>query len=221
MAIAFDATSTKVAANDTSWSHTCTGSNLVLFVTISSWKNGGTGAGATTVTYNSVSMTKVANTPASNGAFYSEIWALVNPTTGANTIATSGIVSTTTKASGISFTGADQTTGVDIANSTTGTTGSVTLALTLGATNEYMVDCASHLSANRPSAHSDTIVLNDATSGASGVSQYGSKAGSGSQSMSYTYPDPGDAWAYSVLAVKAVSVGVVGTNTGMTMGMGS
>jgi hypothetical protein len=214
MSLAIDTTTTDIngahqlALGTTSWSHTCTGSNLVLIVNLAVWNNGGTAAGMTTVTYGAQSMTLV-GTGASNGSFYTEQWQLIAPSTGAHTILGTQVgTSDAIKTSAVSLTGADQTTPVDVSTSTTGTAGSVTAALTLGTANEYMIDIVNHLSANNPSSHSDTQVLNDASLGVNGASQYGLKTSSGSQSMSWTYPDPGDAWAYSVLAIKAASSSV-------------
>lgn len=193
---------------------TGSGSNRLLIVSISTWDNGGTAGGCTTVTYGLQSMSLLSGSPATNGAWYTEQWVLVAPTSGtANIIAT--VAGTTTKIGlgTISFTGADQTTGIDTNSSATGTSGTVTKALTLGATNEYMVDAMSHNSANTSSSRTNTSIYEDATSGTDTAAQYGSISGSGSQSMSWTMPDPGDAWAYSVLAVKSASSSVNATVT--------
>lgn len=202
---------------------TGSGSNRLLIASISTWNNGGTGTGCSAVVYGLQSMTLVSASGASNGAVYTEQWSLVAPTTGAANLVATVLGKTDKIGIGIiSFTGADQTTGLDVNNKATGTTGSVTASVTTTAASEYMVDCVCHLSANNPSTHSDTQIYSDATSGISTVSQYGAATSSGSNSMSWTYPDPGDAWAYSVLAVKSAGgAGPVVTNsTLMMMGVG-
>ena len=72
MAIAFDSS----ASGGSSWSHTCNGSNRILFVTTTSDSSGG----VTGVTYNGVSMTL------EFGGGYHKIWKLINPASGANTV---------------------------------------------------------------------------------------------------------------------------------------
>ncbi len=80
--IAFDAASSSSGSGSPfTWSHTCTGSNLVLVVAL--WAAAGDVVSA--VTYNSIAMTQVAKTVgAALGENY--LYILVNPSTGANTI---------------------------------------------------------------------------------------------------------------------------------------
>lgn len=201
-------TAHQIVGGTTTWSHTCTGSNLVLIASFAIWNNGGTAAGMSAVLYGLQSMTLVPSSGSSNGNFYTEQWYLIAPTTGAHNIVATQVGSTDAiKTSGISVTGADQTTGYDSHGATTGTSGTVTQAITLTAANEFMVDIVCHLSANSPSANSDTLILNDTSVGVSGASQYVNKGSSGSQSMSYTYPDPGDAWAYSIVSILSAGGG--------------
>lgn len=217
MALALDTTSTNVdnthhVVNDTiTKAHTCTGTNLVLLVNLAIWINGGGPPAAISgIKYNGVSMTIVPSSRATNSNQSSEQWYLIAPATGTNNIViTCGGTYDSVKIANYSFTGADQTNPIDTNNTTTGTGTSISISLTLAATNEYMIDVMSHASANTPSAHSDTQVLSDATSGTLGFSQYALKAGSGSQSMSVTQPDV-DPWTYSMLALKA-SGGTVAT----------
>lgn len=176
--------------------------NGALIVSLSTWNNGGTGTGCSGVTYNGVAMTKVGS-GASNGSFYTEQWVLAAPASGThNIVATVSGKTDKLGMSAASFSGVDQTTVYDVNNTATGTSGSVTASLTTAANGEYMIDCVSHLSANNPTAHSNTQIYSDATSGTSTVSQYGVATTAGSNSMSWTYPDPGDGWAYSILALK-------------------
>lgn len=85
MAIAFDASSkATTTSSSTTWSHTCTGANQILFVA------GDVGASPlATVTYNGVSMNALANIVAGANKF--QIFYLLNPTSGANTISASGL----------------------------------------------------------------------------------------------------------------------------------
>lgn len=218
MALAVDATSSGVnitnqtAGGTTTVSHTCTGSNGILIVSISAWNNGGTGTGCSSVTYNGVSMTAVGNSTGSTGTttgqFYTEQWRLVAPSTGTNNIVAT-VAGKTDKlgVAAISFTGADQTTGVDVSGRTFGTSGTVTQSVTTTAASEFLIDAVCHLSANNPTSSTGTQILSSATAGTSTAAQYAAAASAGSNSMTWTYPDPGDEWAYSVLAVKATGGG--------------
>jgi hypothetical protein len=209
MAIAVDATSfttnvaNQTAGGTTTVSHVVgSGSNMLLIVSISTWNNGGTGAGCSSVTYGGTAMTLV-RAGVANGAFYTEQWALVAPTSGtANIVATVAGKTDKLGMGNVSFSGADQTTGIDVSTNAIGTVGTVTASLTTTAAGEYLVDAASHLSANNPSSHTGTQIYSDAASGTSTVSQYGTATTAGTNSMSWSYPDPGDGWSYSVLAVK-------------------
>lgn len=213
MALAIDATSSGVnitnqtAGGTTTVSHTCTGSNRVLIVSISTWNNGGTGTGCSGVTYNGVAMTAIGNSTGSTGTttgqFYTEQWRLVAPATGTNNIVAT-VAGKTDKlgVAAISFTGADQTTGIDVSGKTFGTSGTVTQSVTTTAASEYLVDAVCHLSANNPTSSTGTQILSSATAGTSTAAQYGTAISAGSNALSWTYPDPGDEWAYSVLAVK-------------------
>lgn len=207
----------------TTVSHTCTGSNLALIVSIAMWNNGGTAAGCSGVTYNGTAMTKVTGSGqnSSGGKFYTEQWYLIAPSTGANNIvATVGGACDKLGVAGVSFTGADQTNPIDVNTTASGTGSSVTASLTTTAASEYLVDAACRLSANTATSNSGTSVLNDGAVGAAMAVQYASAASSGSNSMSWTYPAGADEWAYSVLAVKAAAAGTT-AHSMMLMGIGA
>lgn len=130
MAIATDATSTGdqgTPGTSFSVSHTCTGSDLLLWVGI--LDDGGSG-NITGVTYDSVSMTKIDETQHTGSQFIS-LWYLINPSTGANDITSTGTSSSSPSIRGSSYTGAqqsgvpDDTATVTAATRTT-TTGTVT-----------------------------------------------------------------------------------------------
>lgn len=193
----------QTAGNTTTLSYTVgSGSNRLLIVNISTWNNGGTGAGCTSVTYGGTAMALV-QAGVANGPFYTEQWRLVAPTSGtANIVAT---VSGKTDKLGmgvISFASADQTTGIDVSTNAIGTSGTVTASVTTTAANEYLVACMSHLSANVSSSKTGTAIYEDASNGTDTAAQYILATTAGSNSLTYTMPDPGDGWSYSLLAVK-------------------
>lgn len=190
-----------------------------LIVTISTWNNGGTATGCLTVLYGIQSMTLESSSPSSNADFYTEIWSLLAPTTGtANIVATVAGKTDKLGLGAVSFTGGNTSTAVDVAGNATGTAAAVTQSVTTTANSEYLVDAASHLSANTASSSTGTQIYNDGAIGAGMATQYGLASTAGSNSLSWTYPDPGDKWAYSVIAVKAASGGG-STSTGSTVMM--
>lgn len=82
--IAFDAST---LGSGTSFAHTCTGSKLILLVAVATSSYGS--GDATTVTYNGVALTKIANA-ANATSGYSSLWYLLNPPTGLHTVVVSG-----------------------------------------------------------------------------------------------------------------------------------
>lgn len=78
MAIAVDTTTTSTIVT---WSHTCTGSNLVLIVGVSTQDAGGAAAA---VKYNGVAMTGIGHT--AEGDSVAAMYYLINPDTGAHDI---------------------------------------------------------------------------------------------------------------------------------------
>lgn len=117
MAIAFDAktAATTNVLTSLTYSHTCTGSDRILFVTAT----GNQGPTATmSATYNGVSMTAIGPSIDSIGTGVpTYVWYLVNPASGANNVVvTSSVIGISTSA--ISYTGVAQTSPIDVSNTT-------------------------------------------------------------------------------------------------------
>jgi hypothetical protein len=116
MAVAFDAvgpgaTGTISATSPLTWSHTCTGTNGALLVGVSFGQAGGSsGADTNTVTYNGVAMTRLGAVSSNNQTDgYVELYGLIAPATGANTVSVSHTTAGTVHhivAGSVSFTGA-------------------------------------------------------------------------------------------------------------------
>ena len=142
MALAVDATSsaTDTSASNLSWSHTCTGSDLALFVglvvadlTDSDRPISGS------PTYNGVSMTQVATINDDTNNYTMWIYKLANPATGTNTISastTGSVLDFTGQA--ISYTGADQTDPEDVSGTNEYTNGSPTITLNSVSANSFI-----------------------------------------------------------------------------------
>ncbi len=95
MSIQLD-TTTDGGANTASWNHTCTGSGLILFVAFAT-------GGGTSVTYNGVAMTQISTPSAHLELFY-----LINPDVGTNTVSvTTGL--TDFRGMSASYSGVSQT----------------------------------------------------------------------------------------------------------------
>lgn len=141
MAIALDAaaSSNTTSASSLTYSHTCTGSNRILFVAVFS---GGPGPGSvpcTGVTYAGVAMTKIdSNAPQANWDL--SLWYLINPASGANNVIIT-LSGTTTSLYGdsISYTGAKQSGVPDSSAKNKATSTSVTQSTTTVADNCWVV----------------------------------------------------------------------------------
>ncbi len=146
----FDAESTGSITSNTELtvSHTCTGSDLVLIVCVSTYK-GSEEAALPTVTYNGVSMVEIDNTIfGSSNAEKVSMFVLKGPATGANDI----VVTVSPSQDEIvlaaaSYTGVDQTTptGTPSKIATDGVT-STSLTITDGATGDLVVDAMANYS---------------------------------------------------------------------------
>lgn len=207
MATTFDALSSASQATSASlsWSHTCTGTNRILYVFAGGWD--GTGRSAT-ATYAGVSMTLAGTSALSNGADICWCFRLPAPATGANTIAVT-ITGGTIHAfgGGLSFAGAHQTTHdtpVSAVSSVNGTAISVNVttsavgdmiadACIVGATNTHVV--------NGPASHAEkwdiSLVQGEASAG--GVSD----GAAGTVAVGWT-TSASAGWAQVAVNVKAV-----------------
>jgi len=202
MAIAFDASSnTELSANLTSYSqsHTCSGSNRILFVGVNAIDtpyNQITG-----VTYNGVSMTLIdSRFKASDRGTY--LYRLIAPATGANNITVSASSGTRFSLDGISFTGVDQTTPIDVSTTQESASTTITQTVTVANANSFLV---SSMFTNRNQTASTNTTL--AGTAVNNVMFYSTTSvGTGSQSLVSTQSD--STWTISVMAaLKEASAG--------------
>ena len=211
MAIAFDAASNSGFQTTTtpySWSHTCTGSNRLLTVGIAGWVAGVTVTG---ITYNGVALTKIRSDLHSNTLFRSEMWALVNPASGSNTITvTWSGAPNDSLASAISLTGVDQTTPNDADNGATGgVTTDATATITTVADNAWLVNivASNTASATWTVGAGQTQVLNTGTTNWAGASYEGPVTPAGATVMNFTVSGGGKNWATSAASFKPAGAG--------------
>lgn len=139
MSIAFD-TSTKAAqvnSNSLTYSHTCTGSNRILFVTIQGQINSDNVTG---VTYAGTSMILVDKDLYPTNGRWSYLYYLVAPTTGANNIVISANATIFMGSAAASYTGVNQSTPIDASTkNTTSSASSLTTTLTTTTNNCWTV----------------------------------------------------------------------------------
>lgn len=181
MAIALDATSHGTGTNTVTFSHTCTGTNLIL------WVGGKINAVAlwTGVTYNGVALTK--SDAIRQTADEAELWYLVAPATGAHNIVISvDVGAATTYAYGASYTGAAQT-GVPDAHGTNSTASGTSLskAITTVAANCWMVGSVWDNSGNNVAASGTT--LRETTYGSVSFLDSNGALSAGSNSLGVTW----------------------------------
>lgn len=200
MAIAVDVTSTldTNASSNPSWSHTCTGSDLLLVVLIPRYRTGG--STITAVSYNGVALTQAAASANDGQDDQVDIWYLKNPATGAHTVALtcSGI---TGRIGATSFTGVDQTTpvGTGVTNTGNSTTPTVDASSTTG---EVVVGAmASDASvAGLPSGGAGQTPVDWASTADFEATASSHEAGSTTTTHSYTINSR--EWAIAALPIK-------------------
>jgi hypothetical protein len=144
MAIAFDVANSAADSplgSSFSWSHTCTGANLILVVMVGIIDTSGTPASVSGITYNGVSLTKIRRDIGANANF-SEMWYLIAPATGANTVAVT-LTSTPAQAAGggsVSLTGVSQSGVLDAQGGATASSGQPSVSLTTTTLNDWILD---------------------------------------------------------------------------------
>lgn len=107
MAIALDATGgTDVNDDNFTFAHTCTGSDLILWV---GWWQDSQTVTASSVTYNGDAMTATSNSPYTPDTGRHYLYYLVNPDTGTNNVEITLSSATVIRVDSASFTGAKQT----------------------------------------------------------------------------------------------------------------
>lgn len=191
MAIAYDATGVGTQSTTTAktWTHTCSGSNRILFVSCMA----DTTDVVTGVTYNSVSMTLVGKKQmAATNNRWLYLFYLIAPATGANTVSVNASSSVSLQGTSTSYTGAAQ--GGQPDSSNTGTTNSSTsfsLSTTVVNSSCWLVMASADNQAGE-SAGSGTTLRNSTNGNA--ISDSNGTVSTGSQSLALTVGASGN-WA--------------------------
>lgn len=172
MAIAYDTTSN--AAGASSWSHTCSGANRILFV--QSYAINDT---LTNITFDGLAMTLVGKTSfPGSGRQGTYLHYLINPPTGSKTISITGA----TGVAGVSFSGAEQSGQPDSSNSgTSGTSTSISASTTVVKPNCWLIMASADAAGGETAGSGTTIRDTDANGLA--ISDSNGIVGTGSQSL--------------------------------------
>lgn len=130
-----------VAGTTLTFSHTCTGSNLVLVVGVGTSVAGG--AIPSGVTYNGVALTFIDNSANGNPNTNTSLWYLVAPATGTHDVVVTTAVNAAMSAGATSLTGVDQTSPLGITGKENATNRYPSLVIATGTDNSWIVDVLS------------------------------------------------------------------------------
>lgn len=146
MAIVRDTQTGQASSGDVTsltYSHTCTGSNLILWVGTAQNVDNGTDH-ITGVTYNSVAMSAKGNTNSNGGSHRSKLWVLLGPATGANNIVITSNNTTGITGLAVSYTGVKQSQTIPEGSLNNNTGTSITSSVTTVVNNSAVIMLASN-----------------------------------------------------------------------------
>ena len=222
----FDATSNSGASTSftsLSWSHTCTGSNRILIVGSNIQNNTDANGPITGITYGGVALTKIRSDqqrPATV-TFRTELWYLIAPATGANTLTITYTGSVTRGCAGaISLTNADQSSQPDAHNGATGDSTTPSVSVTTVKDQSWIIDAVQHNDATTfNSANTGQFIqwnIDQGTLGSGGGS-YRETHLAGIIAMGWTQ-GTSDKWTISAASFKplGVTAAITGTITSST-----
>lgn len=159
----------------------------------------------TGVTYGGQALTQAVDSPGNSKRL--QLWYLVDPPTGANTLAISAGVPTDDnfRMYGVSV-NADDTVSLDDTGAATGASGPGSVTIDPTVDNTYCIAGLSHEDGSAPSTGSgETVIFNhDNGTWASGA-EYAIQTTATSQAMNWTGPD--DAWAAAAASFKETAAG--------------
>jgi hypothetical protein len=228
MAIAFDnvGSGANIAGNSTwNWSHTCAGSNLILVVGIGIVDTNGTPALVSTITYGAQNFVKIRR-DANGNANFSELWYLIAPLTGANTITVqlSAVPAQSAGGGSISLTGVAQSNPIDAQNTANGVGTSASGTVTTVTNNAWIIDVVNDNANDMATATAGGSQLKRYAISESGASRstFGSTRGAvtptGATTMTWTGITAGQ-WGQSLVAVKPVGAGGGGNSSWLTVNL--
>lgn len=194
-----------------SWSHVCSGSDRILVVTVSMLSVAGSSVSG--ITYNSVALTKVRHDASVSGAVRTEIWYLVAPTTGSNTVEVTLSAALDSIATAQSYTGVDQVSPIDAQNGATATNvgaADATVDVTTVSDKAWVVDAvASTDTAITVGTNQRQRANVTGAAGSGGSSDEGYKSPAGAVTMNWTNVAALATWTISAISLKSLPSTVV------------
>lgn len=207
--VVFDAASNstyKTAASTYSWSHTCTGSNRYLTVGISMLSVAG--SSVSSITYNGVALSLIKAQASVSGAVRAELWGLIAPASGSNTIAVTLSASLDSIGGAVSFTGVHQVSPYEGANSATATNvgaADATVDVTTVSVNDVCIDVVASDDTAITVGTGQTSQNNvTGTLGSGAMSTEGPKNPSGAVTMSWTAVGALATWSIASVALRPI-----------------
>ena len=205
MAIAFDAASNSGYLSSTgtyTGSHTCTGSNRYLVLSLAVFiPEVITEGDSHDPRYNGVTMTLLRSKTTADGFIRSELWGLVAPASGSNTVSVQLLEANADFVACLSsFTGVDQSTPTEGVADATGLAGSSTVDVTVSTDQSWVIDVI---------ASDDTSIT--AGDGQTARGQQTGARGTGAQStegpvspstVTMNWTDSSDRWAMCAIALR-------------------
>lgn len=202
----FDATaqtSNSSPASPTTFTHTCTGTNLVLLVWIALRTN--TANSSSACSYNSVAMTDQGEiaTTASPTAQRVKLWTLVNPATGANTVSCTFSAGSSIGIIAASFKDANQGTsfGTPVTNSNATSNTTATATVTSASSELVAAGVVNSVTGTfTPGTGITQVGTTYSPTNLGGAAGY--QTGASSTSVSWTVPS--GKWAVNAIAIKGL-----------------
>lgn len=214
MAIAFDAISTKDSGSpgtSQNWSHTTTGSELIIIV-CNATRAGG--QAASSVTYAGSTLTEIRTDSIPNSTCVSDIWYRVAPATGANTVVVNFQTSPNNfVGASITLTGVDQTNPIDAhngdASGNTAVVGPATVVITTVANNCWLINSLcirTNITGETVTADASQTERHEIQTQANGIRGASSTelivTGGTTDTQSWTFDADSAPWALSVASIK-------------------
>ena len=227
MAIAFDAKYNSVTpgtATSLTYSHTCTGSDLILVVGVLNVPPSGSASAPTGVTYNGDAMTKITDKSSGSGRQKNSLWYLINPDTGTHDVVVTLGGNNYIGAISCSYTGVAQSGALDVyeaaadsdnERSTPSSPHQITVTTTED--NELLVsfmgmrdtEASTKLAASSPLTAREYQDLSDGE-----VNAFADQAVSSAGNVTATWTSVYDQWTMTVATFKEVVVTNIKINIG-------
>lgn len=194
------------------WNHTCTGADRYLRVGISMLSV--LGSSVSSITYNGIAMSLLRAKASASGAVRAEMWELIAPATGTNTIAVTLSTALDSIGTAVSFNGVHQTSPSEASNDASATNvgaADATVNVTTVADNAWVSDVvASDDTAITVGAGQTQRANITGTLGSGAESTEGPKSPAGSVTMSWSNVGALATWTIVAAAIRPTAASTLG-----------